>query len=330
MSNKLNIYACGGAGTNIASQLMKYQHTEDFGFCELDVCFIDTSASNFTKDIPEEQTYLVDGLDGSGKKRDSNYTAIAERSKEIMQKFKPGDVNIVIHSASGGSGSVIGPILAGELSRKNPTVVIIIGSSDSRIETDNTIKTLRSYEVISRKKEYPIAAMYYENNKGTPRGIVDSHIKIDISLLSMLYSGDNSELDTADLNNFINYNLVTSYSPSLCHLVFFTKEIDLGKDQYVASVATLCDINLDPSINIPVEYQAVGYVKSESAIKSLTGEGDTKLPMHAAMIIGFFNPVVERLESKLKVYDEHRSAVIQKQIINDKHHDQATDEGLLF
>ncbi len=330
MSNKLNVYACGGAGTNVASQLLKYQGKKEHGFCEFDMCFIDTSASNFTSEIPKDQTYLVDGLDGSGKKRDSNYVAIAERAKEIMQKFKPADINIVIHSASGGSGSVIGPILAGELSKKSPTVIIIIGSSDSRIETDNTIKTLRSYEVISRKKEYPIAAMYYENSKEIPRSMVDSYVKIDISLLSMLYSGDNSEMDTADLDNFINYNKVTTYSPALCNLGFFTKEITLGKDQYVASVATLGDTADDVSLNIPVEYQAVGYVRSSVAKESLKLEGESKLPLHVAMIIGFFNPIVERLEEKLKVFDEHRSAVIQKQIVNQSHEDKATDEGLLF
>jgi cell division GTPase FtsZ len=165
----INVYACGGAGINLGSQLVKFNNRKDPGFAELKTFFIDTSKSNIQSNIPEDNIYLVDGLDGSGKKRDTNYVALAECSKEILHQFKPADINIVLHSASGGSGSVIAPILVSELlSRKSLTIVILIGSTSSRIEAENTSKTLKSYEMISHKRNMPVIAAYKENSPSKP------------------------------------------------------------------------------------------------------------------------------------------------------------------
>ena len=327
----LSIYGAGGAGINLAKKYLPFVDKEDNGFSTIKTYFIDTSKSNLNDPaINPETVYLMDGLDGSGKKRDSNYGAIRERSKEIVQKFKPSDINVVIHSASGGSGSVIGPILAGEISDKCLTVIILIGSTDSRIETDNTIKTIMGYEVIAQKREHPIAVMYYENGSGKSRGGVDNEIAIDISLLSILFSGHNSELDSADLKNFLNYQNVTTYKPSLTRLEFFSKEIELARDQHVASLATLTDENTDSKPNMLVSYQAVGYINKNSAAALNNGESNTKLPIHAAMIVGYFHPHIANLQSKLAEFDEHRATVVQKPLADKATVDRATDDGLLF
>lgn len=99
---KINLYGIGGAGSNVVSHFTKYAGEKLVGYAELETYFVDTSRSNLSDKIPSEKVYLVDGLDGSGKKRDSNYTVLAERAKEILQQFKPTDINIIVHSASGG------------------------------------------------------------------------------------------------------------------------------------------------------------------------------------------------------------------------------------
>ena len=99
---KMNLFALGGAGINIAEHFVKYANKQEPGFAEINPVFVDTSRSNLTANIPESMIYLVDGLDGSGKKRDTNYTVLSESSKDILHKFKPADINIVLHSGSGG------------------------------------------------------------------------------------------------------------------------------------------------------------------------------------------------------------------------------------
>lgn len=105
--SKVNIYCSGGAASNIGKHFIKYSNQKSSGFAELNTFFIDASRSNIGNDIPEEITYIVDGLDGSGKRRDSNYKPLVECHKEILHKFRPADLNIVLHSASGGKATYV-------------------------------------------------------------------------------------------------------------------------------------------------------------------------------------------------------------------------------
>lgn len=322
--SKVNLYCAGGASANIGKHFVKYRNKKDPGFSELSTYFIDASRSNLDEHIPDEVIYLVDGLDGSGKRRDSNYAVLAERSKEILHRFKPGDLNIVLHSAGGGTGSTLGPILVSELlDRKEPVVVITIGSTGSRIETDNTIKTLKSYEMISRKRELPINVHYRENTGSLGRGVVDNEVQLAVVILTAIFSGENKELDSSDLKNFLNYTRVTSYTPKLSLLDFFSEHIDVGKGQSVVALVTLTDDQTASDATVPVEYQAVGYL-SENTKKLVTA----KLPIHAAVISGHFNGVIDTLNKKLTEFDEVRSIINEKPIVGE--HEQSTDEGLIL
>lgn len=325
MSNEMCLYGAGGAGVNLVSSLVNYNGEKSAGFAKINTFFLDTSSSNLPPNAPEDHVYLVDGLDGSGKKRDSNYQIIAERSKEMLHRFKPGDVNVVVHSCSGGSGSVIGPTLVSELLNRGAAVIVImIGSSDSRIEVNNTINTLKSYEVISQKRETPVIAVYYENSKDMPRGRVDQRINTTIALLAAIFSGENRELDSADLINFLNYQKVTSFKPKLSFLDFFSKNIEIGKDQSVVTLVTLTDEVTDSAVNLPVEYQSVGFI-SDATKKNI----DIDLPIHTAVISGYFHDVMSRLTERLNTIDEARATHVDKSIL-DSHTVQSTHEGLVL
>lgn len=322
-SMKLNVFACGGAGVNLLTPFVKNIGKQEVGFAEINPVFIDTSRSNLTGNYPEENLFLIDGLDGSGKKRDANYKIINEKTPEILHKFKPTPFNIVIHSTSGGSGSVIGSVLTSALlARGENVVVMMVGSSDSRIEAQNTINTLKSYEAISNMRQKPVVAVYYENTKDTPRGKVDASMHMSLVLLTALFSGQNRELDSADLGNFLNYPKVTSFSPMLSYLDFFT-EISVGKGQSVVSLATLTDNDTSSEPNIPVEYQAVGFVSPE--VKDAISVG---LPIHAAVVAGYYNEKIQKLENRVASIDEARSVVTHRSIVgNDV---LTTEDGLVL
>lgn len=321
----LMLYSCGGAGINLTLPLLRFNGKKEEGFAEMQITFIDTSRSNLRNpDIPENCVYLVEGLDGSGKKRDANHRVIAERTKEILHKHKPCDINVVVHSASGGSGSVLGPTLVSELlARGESVIVVLVGSSDSRIEANNTANTLRSYEVISEKRNMPVISVYYENSKASPRGTVDKNIHTAMVLIAGIYSGENHELDSADLKNFLNYPAVTSFSPKLTHLEFFSKEVEVGKNHTVVGLVTLTDGQTDSVPNIPVEYQAVGYVgdKAKAAIS-------VELPIHAATVVGYYHDAIDRLTATIKNIDELRNTIVDKRIVSGNV--SSTDEGLVL
>lgn len=323
--NTLSLYACGGCGVNVVTAFTKFAGKFEHGFAQINPFFLDTSRSNLRNlDVPEDHVYVIDNVDGSGKKRDANYRVISESSKEMLHRFKPSDINIVVHSASGGSGSVISPVLVSELlARGAPTIVVMIGSSDSRIEAENTIKTLKSYEVISQKRDMPVVAVYYENSKSMPRGKVDQQVQTMIVLLAVIFSGQNRELDSADLANFLNFPKVSSHESQLAYLDFFSKDIELPRGQTPITVVTLTDDQTDSAPGAHVEYQAVGFV--DEKVKAAVG---VDLPVHAVVVEGFFIDTVHRLESRLKEIDDVKATRVSKSIVSGDI--DSTDDGLVL
>lgn len=97
----VRVYALGGAGLNLARELRAFPREEE-GFARLELAHVDTSRSNLTEDVPENEVYVLKDLDGLGKIRREGAEAISQAALDILQKFKPADFNILISSASGG------------------------------------------------------------------------------------------------------------------------------------------------------------------------------------------------------------------------------------
>jgi hypothetical protein len=315
--NKIKLYACGGAGLNVAAHFTTKNPKRD-----IEPVFIDTSRSNITKGIPEDNLYLIEGLDGSGKVRAENHVQIGECILDILKNHSAGDLNVVLSSGSGGSGSVIAPSLVSELlSRDVPTVVIIIGGTDSRIELENTIRTLKSYESIAQMRKTPVVALYFENTETKSRKAVDADVHRAIDVLATLFSGNISELDSSDLRNWLRYTKVTSYDAHLTNLEFFIDKVNLTKPHSVITVATLTDGETSSSTGCAVEYQCVGMVDPKSV--------DFKLPMHSVIMTGVFDEIHKALDQKLKALDESRNArIVRSNILSDK--DRPTSSGLVL
>lgn len=199
----------------------------------------------------------------------------------------------------------------------------MVGSTDSRVESENTMKTLKSYESISQKRNVPVIACYYENTPDTPRNAVDVQIRTAAMVISAIFSGDNHELDSADLRNFLNYTKVTSYPARLAQLDFFSGKVSLPKDQSLVTLVTLALPGEDTSPNMPTEYQAVGFT-TEATLEVI----DIEMPIHACIIGGAFNQVISSLDKKIKEIDEIRASRVDRSILS--HHDQAHDDGLVL
>jgi hypothetical protein len=325
MSSIVNVYACGGAGVNIASFFEAYRNKSEEGFAMVNPIYVDTSRSNMDKSLPEEAIYHIGDLDGGGKIRAENHQAIAENVRSILQTHKPAELNIVLSSAGGGSGSVIAPSLVSELlSRGVPTVVMIIGTSASGIELTNTIRTLKSYESIAELRKTPVIALYYENTKDTPRNKVNSEAHSAIVLLAAYFSKQNKELDSADLGNWLNYCRVTDFPPRLANLHFFEEKVTLEKFATAVSVATLASEAEDISTGEHVEYQCVGYASKETITKF-----STKIPVHATILDGVFVQINKRLTGLQAELEQARSARIATTSILSSS-DKATSTGLIL
>ena len=296
----LNVYCCGGTGVNIGSVMESYrsQPTRE-GFADIVPYYIDTSLSNVKSGVNKEFVYHIEGLDGSGKVRAENHLTIAECTPDMLHRFKPADINIVVGSASGGSGSVIGPVLVSELLARDENVIVaLVGSYDSKIEMENTVKTLKSYDAIAQKRGKPVAVMFFSNDKSS-HAEVNMSVCTAVNQIAALFSRQNHGMDSADLNNFLGYNRLTSASPRLTSMAITVDARE--SDHNIIAVATLAKDGQSTSVGQIVDYQCVGYVPSTENL-TLTA------PVHYTLYEGMIDQLFRDIQKKLSSVEEDARA----------------------
>lgn len=212
------IYCCGGTGINLGSMITSPV---------IETCFIDASRSNRPAQLDQEKVHYIPGLEGSGSNPAQNFKVISDNIPEILEKFPPADFNIVLSSAGGGSGSVIGRIiLRNLLQKKAATVIVLIGDGSSSTYLKNTINTLKSLELLSLNSDQPVVMSYHQNNQGVSRSDVNQEVLFAIEALGVMANQDNDELDVADVTNWQQYNKVTAVHPQLSCLNIHTSRRD--------------------------------------------------------------------------------------------------------
>ena len=146
----VTIYATGGTGVNIGMQVADL---------DTNIHFIDTSNSNLAKHRGEN-VYLVEGMDGAGKDQSVTYNHFKGQAGDVLTKFKPSEhLNIVVTSLTGGSGAILGALIAKELITQDfNTVVIGVISRSSLVELRNARNALMTYKAMSKQTDrcYPI------------------------------------------------------------------------------------------------------------------------------------------------------------------------------
>lgn len=260
MTKQVRLYGCGGAGVNLTSHYLSKKTGQNCA--ELLPALIDTSRSNLHgRDVDNVETFLVDGLDGSGKIRSENHKEIASRIKQILVDVKPTDVNIVLFSGAGGSGSVLAPLLIRELlHRELSAIAVVIGDDTSTISAENTLKTLQSLEKIASSSKAPVVMFYEQNSKDVKRSEVDAEVFNAISCLSILLSGENLELDGKDIEHWLRYNKVYGGPGQLSLLQIAANAHQLDDVRGVLSLASLYSNPDVPHVQTDADYHTDGYV----------------------------------------------------------------------
>lgn len=317
----LRAYCCGGAGINIGKYFAAAQ--TEAGYAKILATFIDTSRSNLNgSKIGEDNIYLLPNVDGSGKVRKENYNEISGVIKQILLQHKPGDFNVVICSASGGSGSVIGPLLVRELQeRELPVVIVLVGSDESAISAQNTINTLKSLEAISKATNTPVVMYYDHNEQGKPRSEADERMRYVISSLAILTSRQNDELDSRDIANWLS--LKTTTVGARLALLEVCKDINsVNKITNPISVASLLISPDEPTADISPEYACAGYVTHKEALQGTSS-------IHYVITTDAVNKIGANIQDKINNLEEiRRSRVQQNGLLTSS--DVTTNDGLVL
>lgn len=326
--HSVSIYNVGGCGLN-QGRAFEAKFTEaksaELNTVPPSVFYVDTSSSNLRRSgIDQERTYLFDDMDGSGKLRAENHREISKRIPNLLQAFQPSTFNIVISSAGGGSGAVIAHSLIKELRKQElPVVLILIGTTASLIEINNSVKTLKSLDKMAHDDDLPIVCFYLENTPNAGRQAVDAAALEALVSLVALFAGAHEELDSADLKHWLKFEELGGELVAL-EIVRGQKNYQAIKD--VVSVATLAapgdNTHLDPT----PAYQAVGYVPDNWVTNKFVTMGE---PLSFCLS----SDLVERASKELLSHEAEVSRVHQTRVRRDSlvgRHDQATDDGLIL
>lgn len=256
--NPIAIYGVGGAGINIVAPYLNIADNDNSA--TIKPMLIDTSTSNVGHIKNSDSMYLVEGVDGSGKIRKENHLIIDRSISQALIELEPETFNVVVFSAAGGSGSVIGPLLIAELNkRKHPVVAIVVGEEHSLIAAENTMKTIQSLIAISNGTNVPVVMSYHKNEGPGGRGEVDEQIRAVIGCLGILFSGNNAEMDSRDLIHWLQYNLVNGDAATLATMHIAGNSEEFKRIAAPISVASLYHSTTMPQLAAASDYLTIGY-----------------------------------------------------------------------
>lgn len=315
MSNlTFNIYGCGGTGVNIIRQRDIVVDEGLVGFPKVNLIAVDTSTANIGGKTPDDITLeLIPGVDGMGKSRKLALEECRPHVNKILSRNKPADFNLFIFSLSGGTGSVIGPLLMAEcIKRKENVVAITVGNFTNIKETVNSRDTMATLQGISRKLESTVAISSYWLDEENTQDVVDGLIEEDIRALMILASGDNAGLDTRDISNWINYNNVIEAAPQLVELSVYSGKStkDLTEGPGIISVASLYVDKDQPMVSIGQAYDTYGILPEAMVNITKQEPSNYHYVLSIGNLIENINVLAKRAESAQNSLKELSSTVV--------------------
>lgn len=274
----LSIYGFGGFGANIVQHFVNIpDDPEKPIYPKTTLHVLDTSDSNIGVSQNDIRYFIVPGLEGAGKQRAKAHDAFLPHVSNVLNDHKPGHFNIVLCSGGGGSGHVMASMLMGEMLRRGlPTVCIMVGSTTSGKEVENTIKGFRSLQLLATSGKTggrAVPMVYFENvQKDRPKSeYMDERPQVDIRVeetilqLALLFSGLHVELDRTDVINFLDHSKVSpEIPPQLVEILIAAGDIK-PLEAYSGAVigsASLLNNDDDHVAQLDQPYSAVGYISS--------------------------------------------------------------------
>lgn len=297
-NGKVRIYGCGGCGLNLASNFVSLQSSEHYA--DVSTTFIDTSRSNLNDSIPDESIFIIPDVDGSGKIRAENSTAIQQQIKPLLLKHAPETFNIVMFSGAGGSGSVVGPLVINELLERGETVVaIVVGAYESKISCRNTLNTLKTLDRVSEQHDKPVVMHFVNTTPEVHRTDIDRDVVRTVSSVLTLCAASNKALDSRDLSTWVNYTRATEVPAQLALLNTFTHdEMDaLGEIDVPISVACLLNEEDTPHLPHAPDYECTGY-------RQYADKAETVPDVYAVIHTQGLQEVQKFIGGELKRYEE--------------------------
>lgn len=315
---RLLLFGCGGTGINIVRGFEPTRNESHPGAAVITPVYVDTSRSNIPSSLSDEHCYVIERrsdtgaeIDGGGKVRSLNGDELVDQVKPLLNRFEPQDLNVVVFSTSGGTGSVAGLAIMAELIRRGHSVVgLAVGSVASAKEVANGVATFKTADHLARNElNAPLVLLYDQNDAAKPRTDVDQVIRTAIGSLAVLASRRNEELDRQDIFHTLRPDRALPFEARVLTLDLFRNNKDLeeaaASGATYISLASLYDSQSAQPTTVAPAYGAVGYLPRDLLANQSNEQLNGKDPMtfHFGVRTDEFNPIYQQLKSKKEEFD---------------------------
>ena len=326
-NQRVIIHACGGCGVTITKK--EIEELREDGLLNVEIKYIDTSTADIAElNIDNKDVYLIKNaklnknVDGSGGKRAALDSHITEGMKDYIEKLDTvkEDIHIVVSSASGGSGSLIGPRLIHNLKSSGAAAIYITITDTSSVEyCINTIDTLKHIDIMGRKYGYTIPTLPIDNADSI--AIVNKRVGVTVDLLSILFSAKHKSLDTADMLLFANNGYDTDAAGLVSLSIYDDANINKLKDSFISTLRILTTdeyFKVDTEVLSKIRQYKIGHITPD-----LLERLDNSKYSHPIYFAITRNNVVDKimaikyeLEEKLKINEDKREVFDMSDDVN--------------
>jgi hypothetical protein len=239
----VHIFGLGGTGIKITGRLSDYDVSNKLmPAVTLDLFDTSDSESEFSKDIGINFIKDDSGLSGSGGMRGENYGNISDQLPSMLLDIEqsPGDVNFLIFSSGGGSGSALAYVALEELLKEDKPVICFISNTPNNINRcNNASLTINSINNLAEDNDIVIPVFLYDTTEHPDFRTTDQLIVKDIIQTSLLLSGNVPGLDDKDRINFLNPVNVSDCGPGVSALNIITGKVDKPVPNIVSALTVV-------------------------------------------------------------------------------------------
>lgn len=240
---KQRVIFCGGTGMNIGGDPI----FKDDPRC----VYLDTSNQNLNSNTNEDNSYVIEvdtssndvhrrRATGAGGDREFIYPHVVPHIPSIMHNFGNADFYVVVFSMSGGSGSVIGPLVMSHLLQQGESVIgVVVRSLDDAVTIKNSWGTLKSFEGIAHLTHLPPVVAFHNNVAGVPQTEINQHAIQTIQDILFLTSQEHDRLDLMDVVNWVQFTKKHHLPAQLLELQIFDNRSEAAAVLEPLSVASL-------------------------------------------------------------------------------------------
>ena len=273
--------------------------------------YVDTSRANIRSG---ERLSIISEGHGSGKVRNTNASEIRRNIPMLTEDvIGDTDVVIVVFGCSGGTGSVMGPLLIQDLKRRGKTVVFV-GSAEttSQIDCQNTLGCLKTVNLLTERDDLYLPTILTETT--TNRREADRYLVGQTVGLVEILKRDVIEIDRNDRLNWLNAGKTMSVESGM-HPLYILSNLhteaenvaDFNNPSLAADSALYIGVDhADGSRSLEVSPVKMERFRKDGAF-IFEGEADTDPMVGIVMSTSkVLESIIERIEAKKTMFAQQR------------------------